>query len=472
MNQKKTKIIATISEKNGSFEMLKKLYEEGMNVVRINTAHQDFEGAKRLIKTVRKVSDKIAILVDTKGPEIRTLPGKVELIEGNSVNVVANKKESSCEEIAVSYEGFVKELKVGARILIDDGEIELVVEKKTSDKLVCVVKNSGSFDGRKSVNVPEIKLNLPSITKKDEEYIKFAVEEDLDFIAHSFVRNKEDVKAVQKILDKYNSKIKIIAKIENQEGVDKIDEILEECYGVMIARGDLGVEVPAEKVPSIQKRLIEKCIERRRPVIVATQMLHSMTENPRPTRAEVTDVANAVLSHADAIMLSGETAYGKYPVEAVRIMTKIAKEMEDSQRGHEELSVKNLNNEVSAFLAKSAVRASLMLPVKAIITDTMTGRTARYLSAFRGRCPIYAQCYEPQTMRHLSLCYGIYANHIAPRKSSEVVALLKNTAKFLLDEKLLTEEDLVAIVAGNFEYKEATFLEIVSIKKLLNEKRF
>ncbi len=472
MIQKKTKIIATISEMNGSFDLLKELYDEGMDVVRINTAHQDFEGAKRLIKTVRKVSDKIAILVDTKGPEVRTLPGKVELIEGNLVNIVTNKTESNNEEISVTYSNFVKELKVGVKILIADGDIELVVEKKSADKLICKVNNSGSFDGKKSVNVPEIKLNLPSLTKKDEEYIKFAVEEDLDFIAHSFVRNREDVKAVQKILDKYNSKIKIIAKIENQEGVDKIDEILDEAYGVMIARGDLGVEVPAEKVPSIQKKLIEKCIERKRPVIVATQMLHSMINNPRPTRAEVADIANAVLTNADAIMLSGETAQGKYPAEAVNVMAKIAIETEKSLTGISELSIKNLNNEVSAFLAKSAVRASTLLPLKAIITDTITGKTARYLSAFRGRCPIFAQCYEIQTMRQLSLSYGVYANHIAPRKSSEVVALMKTTAQYLLDQKMLSEEDLVAIVAGNFEYKEATFLEIVSVKKLLNEKRF
>lgn len=472
MIQKKTKIIATISEMNGSFDMLKKLYDEGMNVVRLNTAHQAMDGAKILIKTVRKVSDKIAIMIDTKGPEVRTMPGKVDLIEGNSVSVVVNRDTSNSEEIAVSYKNFVSEIPEKVSILIADGEIELKVEKKTKEKLVCKIMNSGSFDGRKSVNVPEIKLNLPSITKKDEDYIKFAIEENLDFIAHSFVRNKEDVRAVQKILDEHNSKIKIIAKIENQEGVDKIDEILDEAYGVMIARGDLGIEVPAEKVPSIQKRLIDKCIERKRPVIVATQMLHSMINNPRPTRAEVADIANAVMSRADGIMLSGETAQGKYPVEAVRIMSKIAMETENSSLGITELAVKNLNNEVSAFLAKSAVRASTLLPLKAILTDTVTGRTARYISAFRGRCPIFAQCYEEQTMRHLALSYGVYANHVAPRKSSEVVALLKNSAKYLLTEKLVEEDDLVAIVAGNFEYREATFLEIVSIKKLLNEKRF
>jgi pyruvate kinase len=473
MIKKKTKIVATISDLNCEVGFLKKLYEEGMNVVRLNTAHQSIEGAKKVIKNVRSVSDKIGILIDTKGPEVRTMSGKVELVEGKNVKIVTKGSESNSEKIVVSYPNFINEIPVKTRILIDDGEIELEVEDKTEDSLICKALNSGSFDGKKSLNIPGIKLDLESVTKKDKEYIQFAVEENLDFIAHSFVRNKEDLRAVQKILDKHQSNIKIIAKIENQEGVDNINEILDEAYGVMIARGDLGIEVPAEKVPAIQKKLIEKCIERKRPVIVATQMLHSMIKNPRPTRAEVTDIANAVLSHADAIMLSGETAYGKYPLEAVKVMSKIARETESSFHfSTEELPIKNLSNEVSAFLAKSAVRASVLLPLKAIIADTVTGRTVRYLSAFRSRCPIFAQCYDDQITRHLSLSYGVYATKVAHRKTSDLTEFIKKTAKNLKDEGFVTDEDLVAIVAGNFEFKEASFLEIVTINKLINEKRF
>ncbi|HOK51966.1 MAG TPA: pyruvate kinase, partial [Bacteroidales bacterium] len=313
---KKTKIIATISDRRCEPEFIRELYEEGMNVVRINTAHQSFEDAKRVIDNVRKVSDKIAILVDTKGPEIRT-NGVVEVYEvrtGDRIVVRGSVDEPSHPGyIYVNYPEFVADVPVDSHILIDDGSLELIVREKDEHSLYCEVQNDGKIESRKSVNVPSVSFRLPSLSEKDKEFVKFCIQEDVDFIAHSFVRNKEDVLAIQQILDEHKSAIKIIAKIENQQGVDNIDEILDYVYGVMVARGDLAIEIPYEKIPGIQRMIISKCIARRKPVIVATQMLHSMIEHPRPTRAEVSDIANAIFSHTDAIMLSGETAYGKYP---------------------------------------------------------------------------------------------------------------------------------------------------------------
>ena len=248
---------------------------------------------------------------------------------GDRVKVVGNPDRQTTREcISVSYPNFVHDLNVGGHILIDDGDLELVVVEKNADHLLCEVQNEATLSSRKSVNVPGVRINLPSLTEKDRNNILYAIEKDIDFIAHSFVRNRQDILDIKAILDAHNSDIRIIAKIENQEGVDNIDEILEVADGVMIARGDLGIEVPQERIPGIQRLLIRKCILAKKPVIVATQMLHTMISNPRPTRAEVTDIANAIYYRTDALMLSGETAYGKYPVEAVKTMTKVAAQAE------------------------------------------------------------------------------------------------------------------------------------------------
>jgi len=332
-----TKIVATISDLRCEVDFLQQLYNEGMNVVRMNSAHLQREGALKVVNNVRAVSNKIALLMDTKGPEIRTTinegDAKIKIKSGDIIRLVGNPDVISTKEcIAVNYPYFVRDLKIGDEILIDDGEIGLIVEDKNEEYLTCRAQNDSVLGSRKSVNVPGVRINLPSLTEKDKTNILFAIEQNLDFIAHSFVRNKEDLIDIQKILDEHNSEIKIISKIENQEGVDNIDEILEHCYGVMIARGDLGIEVPQERIPGIQRRLIRKCVTAKKPVIVATQMLHSMISNPRPTRAEVTDIANAIYYRTDAVMLSGETAYGEYPVEAVRTMAKIAEEAEKTIR--------------------------------------------------------------------------------------------------------------------------------------------
>ena len=336
---KQTKIVASISDRRCDVDFIKQLFEAGMNVVRMNTAHASREGFEALIANVRAVSNRIAILMDTKGPEVRTTANAepIPYKTGDKVKIVGNPDlETTRECIAVSYPNFVSDLNIGGMILIDDGDLELEVIDKTNDYLLCEVKNDATLGSRKSVNVPGVRINLPSLTEKDRNNILYAIEKDIDFIAHSFVRNRQDVLDIREILDAHNSDIKIIAKIENQEGVDNIDEILEVADGVMVARGDLGIEVPQERIPGIQRVLIRKCILAKKPVIVATQMLHTMINNPRPTRAEVTDIANAIYYRTDALMLSGETAYGKYPVEAVRTMTKIAAQAEKDKSDRSE----------------------------------------------------------------------------------------------------------------------------------------
>jgi pyruvate kinase len=335
MIKKRTKIVATISDKRCGKEFIKELYEEGMDVIRINSAHLNTEGALKIINNAREVSDKIAILLDTKGPEIRTTvcDAPIRLKKGSTILMSGDPDKTSSEQVIyVSYKSFSEDIPEGTAILIDDGELELKAARRNGEFLECLIENDGVLGSRKSVNLPGVKICLPSLTQKDKTFLKMAVENGVDFIAHSFVRSRQDVLDVQAILDEYKSDIRIIAKIENEEGVEHIDEILEAVYGIMVARGDLAIEIPYEKVPGIQRMIISKCIDSRKPVIVATQMLHSMITNPRPTRAEVSDIASAIYSQTDAIMLSGRTATGKYPVEAVKTMTKVALEVENDRR--------------------------------------------------------------------------------------------------------------------------------------------
>jgi pyruvate kinase len=314
-----------------------------------------------------------------------------------------------------------------------------------------------------------VHINLPSLTQKDKDFVQFAVENRVDFIAHSFVRNKHDVLEIKEILQQQKSPIKVIAKIENQQGVDNIDEILDHAYGIMVARGDLGIEIPSEKLPIIQNRIVRKCIESKKPVIIATQMLHTMIEHPRPTRAEISDIANAIYQRADAIMLSGETAYGAYPVEAVNVMTRVANEVEDVLETDSSINLARINNEVTAALAKSAVRACSMLPVRAIIVDTLTGRTGRYLSAFRGQIPIYAICYNEHVMRQLALSYGIEAFYMEPRQSRD--HFLSDAISYMLEQRKIASEDMVLIIGGSFGPSNgATFMEIGKVKNLAKKK--
>ena len=467
---KQTKIVASISDRRCDVDFIRQLFEAGMNVVRMNTAHASREGFEKLIANVRAVSNRIAILMDTKGPEVRTTEcaEPIHYVTGEKVKIVGKPTQKTTREcIAVSYPNFVHDLQVGGKILIDDGDLELEVLEKTGDCLLCVVKNEATLGSHKSVNVPGVRINLPSLTEKDRNNILYAIEKDIDFIAHSFVRNRQDVLDIRAILDAHHSDIKIIAKIENQEGVDNIDEILEVADGIMVARGDLGIEVPQERIPGIQRILIRKCILAKKPVIVATQMLHNMINNPRPTRAEVTDIANAIYYRTDALMLSGETAYGKYPVEAVRTMTKIAAQAEKDKLGENDIHIPldANSNDVTAFLAKQAVKATVKLKIRAIITDSYSGRTARNLAAFRGKYPVLAICYKEKTMRHLALSYGveaIYMPELANGQEYYFAALRR-----LLKEGKLQPTDMVGYLSSGKLGTQTSFLEINVVEDAL-----
>jgi len=478
--RKRTKIVATISDLNCSTEFLQNLFDNGMNVIRINTAHASFEGTRAIINNARSVSSKIAILIDTKGPEIRTLAldKSIPVSYGDIINITGDLDLAKTDAyIGVNYPDFVRDVPINSKILIDDGALELTVIHKYESYLECMVMNTGKFIGKKSVNIPSAHIKLPSISEKDKEFIRFAVEENVDFIAHSFVRNKEDVMAVQQLLDEHKSSIAIIAKIENEEGVKNIDEILDVAYGVMVARGDLAVEISPEKLPLVQKKLVDKAIKRRRPVIVATQMLHSMIENPRPTRAEVNDVANAIFDGTDAIMLSGETAYGKYPLASVQMMTRIAKEVEKTTLTFKaKLQVESeifrepttLNGRVAEQLTKALVEAVEKLDVKAILADTTSGNTIRALAAYRGRHTIYAQCYDVQTMRKLALSYGVHMDYMKVQDNhSDFIKLALDN---VIHKKAFKKDNLVAVISSNFgQVTGASFIEIATVKNLLGE---
>ena len=398
---KRTKIVATISDKRCEIGFLRELYEAGMNVVRLNTAHQTLDEAMKVVRNVRAVSDQIALLIDTKGPEVRTcdIVVPVRVGKGEIIFMTGDRTLVAEKLIHVSYEHFVRDVQIGDKILVDDGDVELIVRDKKENCLELEASNPGEIKDKKSINVPGVNMHLESLSDKDRKFIQFAMDNKLDFIAHSFVRNKQDVMEIQQILDEQHSNIKIIAKIENQEGVNHIDEILDHVYGVMVARGDLAIEIDAEKIPLIQRYIVNKCIESKKPVIIATQMLHTMIDHPRPTRAEVSDIANAVFSGTDAIMLSGETAYGDYPLEAVKVMSRVAEANESILPPDANRNLVRINNEITAALARVAVRMTTMLPIKAIVVDTNSGRTARYLSAFRGGLPVYARCYDEPVMR-------------------------------------------------------------------------
>lgn len=468
---KHTKIVATISDERCEIDFISQLFEAGMNVARLNTAHISTESAIKVINNIRSVSDQIGILIDTKGPEIRTKGIETPIVvkKGDIVKIKGGEGQADHETFFVSYEFFPREIPVGNQVLIDDGELAMEVIEKTDDCLICRIGNDGKIKNKKSINTPGISVNLPSISEKDVDFIEFAAKNDIDFIAHSFVRNKKDVQAVQDILDSFNSKVKIIAKIENLDGVNNIDEILEIAYGIMVARGDLGIEIAAEKIPSIQRKLIRKAVQQKKPVIIATQMLHSMIDNPRPTRAEVSDVATAIYDRTDAIMLSGETAYGNYPVESVKVMSKIALEVEASKDKRNDLPVPRLDNETSAFLAEAAVLASKELNVTAIVTDTLTGKIARYIAAFRGALPVFAKCHNGRVKRELALSYGVFPSEIQSKKNKH--KLIETSLLDLVERNMITEKDTVVYVGGNFGVGGGTsFIEIASVEQMAHAK--
>ena len=463
---KRTKIVATISDKRCEIGFLRELYEAGMNVVRLNTAHQTLDEAMKVVRNVRAVSDQIALLIDTKGPEVRTcdIVVPVRVGKGEIIFMTGDRTLVAEKLIHVSYEHFVRDVQIGDKILVDDGDVELIVRDKKENCLELEASNPVEIKDKKSINVPGVNMHLESLSDKDRKFIQFAMDNKLDFIAHSFVRNKQDVMEIQQILDEQHSNIKIIAKIENQEGVNHIDEILDHVYGVMVARGDLAIEIDAEKIPLIQRYIVNKCIESKKPVIIATQMLHTMIDHPRPTRAEVSDIANAVFSGTDAIMLSGETAYGDYPLEAVKVMSRVAEANESILPPDANRNLVRINNEITAALARVAVRMTTMLPIKAIVVDTNSGRTARYLSAFRGGLPVYARCYDEHVMRELALSFGVRPYFsVKPHSRDE---FMRDIPQVLLQNGY-QPEDQILVIGGSFGHvRGASFLEVCKISDI------
>ena len=469
---KQTKIVASVSDRRCDTEFIRQLFNAGVNVVRMNTAHASKEGIINIIRNVREVSNHIGILIDTKGPEVRTTgcEAPIEYKTGDVVKIFGRPEMDTTQDmINLSYENFAADVYEGCHILFDDGALDMLVIGINGPAVIAQVQNDGVLGSHKSVNVPGVHIALPPLTDKDRKNIMLAIEQDIDFIAHSFVRSAADVRAVQAILDAYNSDIKIISKIENQEGVDNIDEIIDASYGIMIARGDLGIEVPIERIPGIQRQIIRKCVQKKKPVIVATQMLHSMIQNPRPTRAEVTDIANAIYYRTDALMLSGETASGKYPVEAVRTMAAIAEQAEHDQFSQANIELPLSENcDIREFMAHSAIEATERLGVKLIITDSSTGDTARNLAAFRGPNPVLAICYHDKLQRLLNLSYGVIPVYQKEHIGSEKLFLA--AVRMLRQKGYVELDDKIAYLSGNVGAGGGTkFLEVNTVKEVFEQ---
>ena len=464
-NIKKTKIVCTLGPVSENEETLRELIKNGLNVCRLNFSHGSHEEHKGRMDLVKKLREELnmptAILLDTKGPEIRT--GKFDapevlLEEGQTFTITMKDVMGNKEMCTVSYKGLANDVKTGDTILIDDGLVGLTVKEVNGDDIVCEVQNSGIVKNHKGVNVPGVKVNLPAITEKDRSDIEFGIEQGIDFIAASFVRKVSDVLAIREILEENNAThIKIISKIENQEGVDNLDEIIEVSDGIMVARGDLGVEIPTEEIPVVQKLMIKKCNEAGKPVITATQMLDSMIRNPRPTRAEVTDVANAIYDGTDAIMLSGETAAGKYPVEAVKTMATIAKRAEETMRNRRTKINKSKN--VTDAISYATCTTAMDLDARAILSSTASGHTARMVSKFRPDCPIIATTSDESVRRQLSLTWGVLP--VMRNISANTVQVIVNSIEAAKTAEYVNENDIVVITAGGSETTNLIKVETV-----------
>ena len=426
---KKTKIICTMGPNTDNKEVMRELAVHGMDIARFNFSHGDHEEQKKRLKILKAVRDElglsIAALLDTKGPEIRTgilKDGKKVLLkEGERFILTTREIEGDEKQVSITYKGLVQDIQAGNRVLIDDGLIELEVEEKNETDIVCIIKNGGELGSKKGVNIPNVKVNLPAITEKDREDIIFGVEQGFDFIAASFVRNADCIREIKAVLHEHNADIPVIAKIENAEGIENIDEIIHVSDGIMVARGDMGVEIPAQDVPFIQKMIIKKCNDTYKPVITATQMLDSMMRNPRPTRAEVTDVANAIYDGSDAVMLSGETSIGRYPVETLKMMVQIAESTEehldyDRFRDHTKMHRKK---NISSAVSFSSVATAENLNAAVIITPTMSGSTARLVSKFRPKAIQVGISPNKAVLRKMQLYWGVKPLRSMPEETTD-----------------------------------------------------
>lgn len=452
---RKTKIVCTIGPASEDVEVLKKLLASGMNVARLNFSHGVHEEHGLRIENIKQASREtnipVAIMLDTKGPEIRIgllEKDQIELIEGEKITLTTTEILGNKERIFVNYSGLPNDVSLGDILLLDDGLISLKVLEIDATEILCEVVNGGLLSNRKKLNLPGVQLNLPGLTERDYADIAFGVKAGIDFIAASFIRNAADVIAIRKILEELDSQAAIIAKIENRQGVDNIAEILQVADGIMIARGDLGVEIPAEEVPLVQKRLIKESNQAGKPVITATQMLDSMSRNPRPTRAEASDVANAILDGSDAIMLSAETATGKFPVEAVKTMARIAKRTEDSLNGGLFRHIRNVNvgQNTTEAISYATCSTAATLGATAIISASKTGSTARMVAKYRPQAPIIATTPDEKVARRLLLVWGVYPLIVDESNNSD--RLFAKSVDIAKENGYIKEGDLVVFTAG------------------------
>lgn len=452
--RRKTKIICTIGPASSSVETVREMILGGMDVARLNFSHGDHAGHKKIADTIKAVRKELgsytALLLDTKGPEIRlgTFKEPVTLEAGAQFSLVFDESEGDETKASVSYKNLWRDVKEGGRILIDDGLVELRVIEANATKILCHVVNGGTISSRKGVNVPGVRLSIPFLSERDISDIEFGIAEGFDFIAASFTQCGADIEQIRSLLEKKNAgNIKIIAKIENATGVENIDEIIKAADGIMVARGDMGVEIPMEDIPIVQKKLISKAYGAGKPVITATQMLESMTKNPRPTRAEITDVANAIYDGTSAIMLSGETAAGAFPVESVRTMASIALRTEGDISYGEKLSrTQNGFSNVTTAVSHAACTTAGDLGANAIITVTKSGTTARMISRFRPETPIIGCSPSEQVCRQLSLSWGVTPMKIEEQTTSD--SLFEHAIDIAYSMKLVEYGDLAVITAG------------------------
>lgn len=453
---RKTKIVCTLGPSTDNEDILKQMMLAGMDAARCNFSHGTYDNHRKRMEMIRKLRKEtgkpVAILLDTRGPEVRVKKfkdGKVTLEENQLFTLTSDEVEGSVDKVSVTYNRLYEDLEVGMRVLIDDGLIEMKVEQIDQKNIVCRVINGGTVSDHKGVNVPDVDLSMPYISEKDREDILFGISQDVDFIAASFVQKKEDIMQLRRLLEKNGgSDIKIISKIENKQGVTNIDDIIAVSDGIMVARGDMGVEIPYEDVPVIQKKIIKKVYQTGKQVITATQMLESMIRNPRPTRAETTDIANAVYDGTSAIMLSGETAAGAYPVEAVRTMVRIAERTEQDMDYRKRFyqSGKEADKDVTNAICHATCTTALDLNAKAIVTVTKSGRSARMLAKYRPESDIISCTTTEKVCRQLSLTWGVTPIRIKEEK--EIFSLFDKAIQASVKMHLLSTGDLTVITSG------------------------